>query len=33
MIAPSAGDYEGAMDSVFPAWHALRARMYVERMP
>lgn len=31
MIAPSAGDYEGAMGMVFPAWHALRARMYVER--
>jgi acetyl-CoA acetyltransferase len=31
MIAPSDGDYEGALGLVFPAWHALRARMYMER--
>jgi acetyl-CoA acetyltransferase len=30
MIAPSAGDYEGALGLVFPAWHAVRARMYMD---
>ncbi|MFN8150417.1 MAG: thiolase family protein [Solirubrobacterales bacterium] len=30
MIAPSPGDYEGALGLVFPAWHAMRARMYAE---
>lgn len=29
MIAPSAGDYEGELGLVFPAWHAVRARMYM----
>jgi acetyl-CoA acetyltransferase len=30
MIAPSEGDYEGALGLVFPAWHAVRARMYMD---
>jgi acetyl-CoA acetyltransferase len=30
MIAPSEGDYEGALGLVFPAWHALRARLYMD---
>jgi acetyl-CoA acetyltransferase len=29
MIAPAAGDYEGQLGLVFPAWHAMRARMYM----
>ena len=29
MIAPAAGDYEGELGLVFPAWHAMRARMYM----
>ena len=29
MVAPADGDYEGALGLVFPAWHAMRARMYM----
>jgi acetyl-CoA acetyltransferase len=29
MITPAAGDYEGELGLVFPAWHAMRARMYM----
>jgi acetyl-CoA acetyltransferase len=30
MITPAEGDYEGALGLVFPAWHAMRARLYME---
>jgi acetyl-CoA acetyltransferase len=29
MITPAEGDYEGALGLVFPAWHAMRARLYM----
>src|SRR5438128_2517715 len=29
MITPPAGDYEGELGLVFPAWHAMRAVMYM----
>jgi acetyl-CoA acetyltransferase len=30
MIAPAEDDYEGQLGLVFPAWHAMRARLYME---
>src|SRR5260221_10651256 len=29
MLTPEASDYEGQLGLVFPAWHAMRARMYM----
>ena len=29
MLSPAKGDYEGDLGLVFPAWHAMRARMYM----
>ncbi len=30
MIAPAEDDYEGQLGLVFPAWHAMRARLYMD---
>jgi acetyl-CoA acetyltransferase len=30
MIAPADDDYEGKLGLVFPAWHAMRARLYMD---
>ena len=30
MITPAAGDYEGELGLVFPAWYAMRARLYMD---
>jgi acetyl-CoA acetyltransferase len=31
MLTPEAGDYEGRLGLVFPAWHAMRARLYMDK--
>lgn len=31
MLTPEGSDYEGALGLVFPAWHAMNARLYMDR--